>query len=323
MQKGTSALGETVKLLAVVVVWAALFRGLSRYGVDLLPLPWARELTLESYLAIVQVITAGAGLALSFAVLGEPRRELALVAPRPVSVFRAAMLTPLVFVVTTGAAFQIARPTLLEELARGGAALVRQSTGEFGREVVVAPLWMALAWGAVVSPLAEELFFRGALFSLVTRLTRKRDSDAAPPSLSPELLDDGAATRAVSGVLAWLRDGGAAVLLVAVAFGVLHRDMPGGMGIVRFVSALGLGVACGVARKLTGSVAPPMLLHVLFNSLSITAARRLIVSDVFPVKSAIPTLAMLFAAIGVVAVISERAVGRRRAPSARFGRGRT
>lgn len=280
MPNGTSEGRETAKLALIVVLWAALFRLLSLYGVDLIPRTWAHELTLEAYLAIVQVVTAFVGLALCFSLLRDPLRALALEAPSGLSAFRAAALAPLAFVVSTAAAFQIARPTLLEELARGGAAAVRQNAGEFGREVVASPLWMALAWGALVSPIAEELFFRGAFFSLVARLTR-----------------------------GWLRNG-AAALIVAVAFGVLHRDMPGGMGIVRFVSALGLGLACGIARQQTGSVMTPILVHVLFNTLSITAARRLIVSDVFPVKSAVPTLAMLFAAVGLVALISERAVRR-------------
>jgi len=269
---------DLARLLAVVLLWAALFRVLSLYGVDLLPRAWARELTLEAYLALVQVVTAACGLGLAAATLAKPREDLALVAPERVAVARALALAPAVFVLAAGVAFQIAKPTLLEELARGGAALVRKNAGEFGREMTQSPVVLAFAWGAVVSPLAEELFFRGALFTLVARLVRA-------PSI--------------------------AVVAVAVAFGLLHRDMPGGMGIVRFVSALGLGLACGVARQGSGSVVPAMIVHVVFNTLSLAAARRLIVFAAFPVKSAVPTALLPIAALGIFAVLVEHAVRRR------------
>ncbi|HEX3596857.1 MAG TPA: CPBP family glutamic-type intramembrane protease, partial [Polyangiaceae bacterium] len=68
-------------------------------------------------------------------------------------------------------------------------------------------------------------------------------------------------------------------------------------GIVRFVSALFLGVACGLARQATASVAPPMLVHVAFNALSLATARRLVVTDAFPMKDGAPTLVALAGAI--------------------------
>jgi membrane protease YdiL (CAAX protease family) len=260
---------ELIRLLGVVAAWAAVFRLLSLYGVDLMPRSWAHQLTLEAYLALVQLTTLASGVALSFAVLKTPRRDLALDAPNAAGLAATVSLTPALFVLATGTAFQIARPTLLQELARGGAALVQKSSGEFGREMTQAPAALSFLWGAVLSPVSEELFFRGALFSLVLF--------------------------ALGGDR--LKAGTVATVLVALVFGVLHHDMPGGMGIVRFVSALGLGLACGAARQLTASVVPPMLVHVLFNALSLATARKLFVFGAFPMKSGVPTLV---AAVGLV-----------------------
>src|SRR5262245_12732638 len=122
-----------VRLLLVVVVWAASFRLLSLYGVDLMPRAFAREVTLEMYLVLVQRGTLCICLLASSLVLEAPREKLALTKAKPGAVIAIVLLTPAIFVVATGAAFQIARPTLLEELARGGVALVQKSTGEFGR----------------------------------------------------------------------------------------------------------------------------------------------------------------------------------------------
>jgi membrane protease YdiL (CAAX protease family) len=302
------------RLLVVVVVWAASFRLLSLYGVDLMPRAFARQLTLEMYLALVQVLTLAIGLVAALLLVQAPREQLALATSKPSAVVVGALLTPAIFVVATGAAFQIARPTLLEELARGGVALVQKSTGEFGRELTQAPLALSLLWGAVVSPIAEELFFRGALFTLVLSVTEPRPKNEAPDALSPELLQDGAAARAFGASVEWLRRGGAATIVVALVFGFLHRDMPGGLGIVRFVSALGLGLACGLARQLTGSVVPPITIHMGFNALSLCTARRLVVSETFPMKSGVPTLvaavgAALFWAIALRYLLSRRAAG--------------
>jgi membrane protease YdiL (CAAX protease family) len=303
---------EFARLSFVVVAWAASFRLLSLYGVDLMPRAFARQLTLEMYLALVQVVTLAIGLVASALLVNAPRESLALRAAKPGSVLISALLTPAIFVVATGAAFHIARPTLLEELAKGGVALVQKSTGEFGRQLTQAPLALSFVWGALLSPIAEELFFRGALFTLVlsaTELPRK----AAPGALSAELIDDGPVAHAFRASVGWLRRGGAATIVVAVIFGFLHRDMPGGLGIVRFVSALGLGLACGLARQLTSSVVPAVLVHVGFNALSLATARRLVVSETFPMKSGVPTLVAAVGAAALWAVALRYLLSRRAA----------
>ena len=302
---------ELARLIAVVALWAGAFHGLSRFGVDLLPRAFARELTLEAYLALVHMATLALGLTASFVLLGEPRRVLALAAPRPAALGYVLALVPAVFVVATGAAFQIAKPTLLAELAHGGLAEVQKNTGEFGRELTGAPSWLAFAWGALVSPVSEEFFFRGAVFAVVLDATSFLRATKGESALSAELLDEGALTRATRATVAWLKRGGAATLLVALVFGLLHHDMPGGLGIVRFVSALGLGIACGLARQASASIAAPILVHVAFNALSLATARRLLVSEMFPMKAGVPTLVAVVAvaatwAVAVVYLLSSR-----------------
>lgn len=299
----------------MALVWALSFELLSRYGVVLLPRSFARELTLEAYLAIVQVVTLAIGFTLSFALLHDPRRDLALRPPELGAVAYALLLTPAAFVLATGAAFQIAKPTLIAELLRGGMQEVQKNTGEFGRELTASPAFLAFVWGAIVSPIAEEAFFRGAFFTLVRDAIASLGArDGERERLARELLAEGPVVRASRAVVAWLGDGGAATLVVAVVFGWLHHDMPGGLGIVRFVSALGLGVACGLSRQWSASVVPPMLVHVGFNALSLATARRLVVTDSFPVKSGVPTLVAAIAlAFTWIAALSYL-FAKRRAP---------
>lgn len=311
---GSTPSSGFVRLSLVVITWAASFRLLSLYGVDLMPRAFARELTLEMYLALVQAVTLGIGLLASSLLLEAPLEKLALTRAKPARVLASVLLTPAIFVVATGAAFQIARPTLLEELARGGVALVQKSTGEFGRELTQAPFVLSFLWGAVLSPVAEELFFRGALFTLLLSLSERRRQRTAPDALSAELFEDAAVARALRASALWLRQGGAATLVIALIFGFLHRDMPGGLGIVRFVSALGLGLACGLARQLTSSVVPAILVHVGFNALSLLTARRLVVSATFPMKAGVPTLvaavgAALLWAVAIRYLLSRRGAG--------------
>jgi membrane protease YdiL (CAAX protease family) len=121
------------------------------------------------------------------------------------------------------------------------------------------------------------------------------------------LLEPSFVERALAASGRWFARGGLATVLVGLMFGFLHRDMPGGLGIVRFVSALGLGFACGLARQAAGSVTAAVVLHVLYNLLSLAAVRRWIVTETFPVKYGAPTLVT---AVGVVGVVVAVAMGR-------------
>jgi membrane protease YdiL (CAAX protease family) len=315
---------ETARLLGVAIVWSATFHLLSSYGALALPVSIARILTLESFLAIVHVLTVAVGLVTANVLLSRPRQTLALVAPTAPALAMLLGLAPAVFATTTTVAFLVARPTLLAELIAGGQQLVRQSTGRFGRELVQSPASLALLWGAVLSPISEELFFRGALWSLVQRIvsgtlatdrslaatageqtSTQQDRNGGEESLGVPLYD-GMFTRVTRHGVRWARSGGGATLVVGLLFGVLHDDMPGGLGIVRFIAALGLGLACGVARQLGGSVFLPILLHGVFNALSVAAVRRWVVTDFFPMRWGAPTLVTALALLGVAGVVALR-----------------
>jgi membrane protease YdiL (CAAX protease family) len=306
---------DSVRLLALVFVWAATFHALSAYGVYLLPRSVAHQLTLEAYLALVHLVTFSVGLGTASVLLRNPRQALALVPVSGRALGTLAGLLPATFVVVTTSAFLIARPTLLEELMRGGQELVQRSTGLFGRELVRAPAALALLWGAILSPISEELFFRGALWSLVQGAVAHALVPSATTitvaSLPVDFIHQNALLRVARATSLWLRNGGAATLFVAALFGAVHQDMPGGLGIVRFVSALGLGLACGVARQHSGSVVAPILLHVSWNALSIAAVRRWIVTESFPMKYGAPTLVTAAGVLGAGAVLAGWISGER------------
>lgn len=273
------------RLVAVAAIWVAAYAILSAYGVHWVPLSLARHLTLQAFLGLVQLATLGIGLGAAFALLRDPGRVFPLRPDRARQIGVAALLTPAVFSLVTTAAFLIARPTLLAELMAGGRAAVQQNTGRFGRELVHASALVTLVWGALIAPLVEELFFRGILFTTVVRVVR-------------------------SGLVA--------ALIVAALFGWLHWDMPGGLGIVRLVSALGLGLAAGVARSVSGSVGPAIVVHALFNLLSVASARRWVVTETFPTKYSAPTLVTALGAVTALAAVFWWWRGRRR-PRAELG----
>jgi len=303
----TNTPSDTWRLVVVVALWAGVFEILSLYGFDVFPRALLHELTLEAYLTMVDFVVLGAGLGAAFALLRRPEATLPLRVSTAKPVFSTVALAPFVFSLCTTVAFLVARPTLVAEILAGGREQAQASTGRFGRELVESPALLAFVWGAVVSPVGEELFFRGALWSLVQRgVDRVRRS--GPPSTSdglpPELIERSAAASGLERALGWFARGGMTTIVVALCFGFLHWDMPGGLGIVRFVSALGLGVACGVARQATGSVAAPIALHALFNALSLATVRRWVVTEAFPMSNGAPTLVSIVGVLGLVVVVA-------------------
>ena len=149
----------TVRLLVVVVAWAATFRILVSHGARLLPLELARELSLQAFLAGVNLLAAAFGCTLAFLLLERPRPLLGLTKAPPSALLRAALWALPVFVITSYVAVAIALPTLLEEIRESGVQLVREASGEFGRQLIAAPVLLTLAWGALIAPISEELFF--------------------------------------------------------------------------------------------------------------------------------------------------------------------
>jgi membrane protease YdiL (CAAX protease family) len=302
-------------LLGVVLVWAAFFHFMRGYGALALPQSVARELTLDTYLGAVHLLTVGVALLLARLALKHPREDLGLVAPSPRAVGVTLGLTPAIFVLGTATAFLIARPTLIQEILQGGTQFAQKNTGEFGRQLVQAPAVAILLWGAVISPVSEELFFRGALWTLVAGavalMAERTPLTDAPPSLPVEMMNGSASVRAGRTVKNWLVEGGVATFAVAALFGVMHQDMPGGLGIVRFVSALVLGFACCLARQHGKSLLPAIVLHVVWNTLSVAAVRRWIVTETFPTKYGAPTLVALIAAVTTATVVAGLAANRR------------
>jgi membrane protease YdiL (CAAX protease family) len=151
-----------------------------------------------------------------------------------------------------------------------------------------------------LAALTEELLFRGALHALIERSARRL--------WAPRDAGRGAGIVAAAGA--------------AVVFALLHWDLAGGVGIVRVISALCLGIACGAARYATGSVAAPVALHLVHNALAVGQARRWFAGDGPPPFESLPLPGPLFglAALGLaafVALTGASAIARRRAARAR------
>lgn len=270
------AVARPWRLLVLSGLWIALFRFLGDYAALALPEALRLRLTLEAYLTGVQLVTAAIGVGVVALVVGDVPRSLAL---RSTTSWRAPLIAllvaPLLFAVSQAAAVRVALPTLMEEIARGGRQLAEANSGRFGREVVTSPIAVVFVWGAVVSPVCEELVFRGALWSsidaLATRLV-SRGRAAPPGDLDPFIRR--------SAMAQWLRShrvvlaASFTTLVTAGLFAMLHAGMPGGLGIVRVAAAFGLGLGCGLVRQLTGTCVLAMALHAGFNTVSICATRR-------------------------------------------------
>jgi membrane protease YdiL (CAAX protease family) len=274
---------------------------LLRFGATWLPEGLAREFTVESYSIAVQVVTVAIGLALSFSCLDAPRPMLGLYALSSRAWLCSLLLAPAAYVVIGYAAVGLAWSTLQQEVASGGVALVRSQGGS----VVAAmtrPSWFTpLLWAVVVSPIAEELLFRGALWSsvqgplarIVNCPPRVRPEDTIP--LEPNLLAQAFRWLIASGTLT--------TLVTATLFAALHADLKGSQGIVRVTSAAGLALVCGVARQRTGSVAGAVFIHMWLNAFGLASARRWLVTESFPKYYTVPTLISLFGGLGLVAAL--------------------
>jgi membrane protease YdiL (CAAX protease family) len=272
------------KMLAIAVAWLALGHYASLYLWHLLPQPLLDSLTLPVYSMICQVLTAAAGLGVSWAVLGRPRDVLGASAPSPWGGAMTLLAAPLVFVLASWVALKIAEPYLLEELATQGAGASRRNAGAFGKAVTQAPLVVTLIWGALLAAVTEELMFRGALFGAVDAAAKKLGRASGP----------------------------IAVVVAALAFGAMHADMKGSVGIVRVVSTTCLGLACGTARWLTGTVIASMLLHFTYNTISLGIGRGWFRGTSEPIVSVVPNTLLAIAIAGVM-VAAAIAVWRREA----------
>jgi membrane protease YdiL (CAAX protease family) len=256
-------------LLGLSLAWLACARVLARYGAYWLPRDWAGRLTLHSFLSIVLVVSTALGVAASYKLLAAPRRALGL--ERHAAIGTGLLCAPITLVLSAYLGFKLALPTLIAEIQRGGQRAAQANTGEFGRALVESNAVVTLLWGIVLTPIAEELIFRGALWSAITNLTG--GDDQRPPRL-------------------WqvLRRGGIATLLTAALFAWMHADQPGGAGIVRVVQAACLGLALGALRQHSGGIAAGIVLHATFNLITLSKVRRWLVDEGWPAPLPIPAV---------------------------------
>ena len=74
--------------------------------------------------------------------------------------------------------------------------------------------------------------------------------------------------------------------------------MKGSVGIVRVASATCLGLACGTARLVAGTIFVPMILHFGYNGVSLGLGRALFRGDSDPLLSVVPNRLLALAALG-------------------------
>ncbi len=314
-QQPSSARGPLLRLVVAALLWFTVQQLLTRYAAFALPRAWAAQLSLEAYLVLVQLVALPLGLGVAFVLLKrEAFAALGLTWPTGKSLALGVTLFPLLFTASSYLAVYLALPTLLEEIRRGGAELVRSNAGQVGQALRQAPVFLVLLWGVVVAPLGEELLFRGAVWGALARVVDAclPDRPEGAASLPGEFIQPSPALSLLRSAGDWLRHGGVATLLTGVAFGLLHWDMPGGQGIIRVTATTCLGLACGVARQASGTVLVPIVVHAGFNALGVAGARRWLVTETFPTHSMVPTLSTLIGVLGGVVAITLAIVLRTR-----------
>lgn len=306
-----------MRALLLALGWLGAYFALAKYGVYLLPAGIASRTTLAEYLAMVQIVSLLGGVSV---LLGATQRDIDLrgtffpevagaVSPRLRTVGTCLLLAPPVYLIAHALGMYLAFDTLLLELATRGVRAVQEQTGELGRSARADSLWTILPFTVLIAPLGEEVLFRGGLYGAVQSLIstrreadRRARHDESPPSL--EIAGLPPQNSALEGLIRWAQEGGAAVLASSLVFGLMHADTPGGMGIVRGVSASCLGIACGFARKISGGLLAPFVLHAGYNLLSLATLRGWIVTESFPTKYAIPTLLVPLSLAAVAAFLA-------------------
>jgi hypothetical protein len=93
----------------------------------------------------------------------------------------------------------------------------------------------------------------------------------------------------------------------------MHADMKGSVGIVRVVSTTCLGLACGTARWLSGTVIASMLLHFTYNTISLGIGRGWFRSTSDPIVSVVPNPLLVVAVLGAVIAATLAIIRARRA----------
>ena len=193
-------------------------------------------------------------------------------------------------VVTTWIALAVALPTHTLELERHSTPVVRAHAAPIVRITTEGPLVATLLSSALIAAIFEETFFRGLLWTALARL--------AAQFRTLTILD--AVLKAVVPLVA-----------CTLIFALLHADTPGGVGIVRVVSATVLGLVCGLWRIFSKSTVPAIVIHTLNNVVAIGRARGWMKgapSDlIFGVPAALVVLATLsFMVLGAILLWNAR-----------------
>lgn len=323
---------EIVRRAIAIAIWLALMFGFGPLATLVTPAETRAKVPYQTFLMASQIAVLVLGLGAALLIVRRRRATLGVQVPALGDVAGTVAAAPIAFVASSYIALQIALPTLLEELKTRGARASAQNAGAFGQAVTQAPLLLVLLWGALLAALGEELFFRGLLWTTITDITRRLGSTPAasePRSASPEEdpYKPPAESQARPAPPPGLRDralvillhGGIATLLCAALFGYMHKDLPGGVGIVRFWSTTCLGVASGVVRQATGSVIACVLLHTLYNTIVIGNGKRWFSSPgEETVLEGVPNTLVLLAVLGLVTlgvIAFVRALAARRARS--------
>jgi len=281
--------GKGALAAAAALLWLLLAQYLLPVCAKFAPLALQKSMSWSSFRALCQALTVGLGLGLwALLVPGGPRRLLGR-PPSGRSLLAVALASPLVWSLAVLVALAVAMPTLMEELRTRGPGASRQNAGAFGAELTGSSTLAVLLTGSLLAPLSEELIFRGALWTAVHSFLQRH---IGPPLVVPEL-GPTPAQRAQ----AWLLRGWGATAVAAVVFGLMHADTPGGVGIVRVVSTLCLGLAAGAVRTLSGSLAAAMLLHSLHNTVSLGQSRGWF-APLGPGFYGVPVVMMVAAALG-------------------------
>ena len=349
--------GEILRRGLAIALWFGLFVGLVPLGNRVVSDETKARVSLQTFLLTCQITTLVVGVGFALLVLKRRREGLGFARFPGVSATLSTLFSaPVLFVASSWIALQIALPTLLEELKTRGANASQQNAGQFGRALTQAPILTTLVWGAVLGALGEELFFRGLLWTTLTDLTKRllpartrrgggvREggpvsaraeavSGSAPASARDAAMRDGAPVSAPGGAampsaeprtfgrraLEIALEGGLATLACAALFGWMHKDLPGGVGIVRVVSTTCLGLASGMVRHATRGVVACVALHAVYNTLVIGAGRKWFATREEPVLEGIPNTLLVLAFVGLAligAIAFARALAARRARSA-------
>ena len=295
---------EILRRAAAIAVWLALFLGAVPLGNRIVPDETKAHVSLQTFLMTCQILTLVIGTGVALVLLRRRSEGLGLTPWPTVSALTSSVFSvPLVFVASSWIALQVALPTLMEELKTRGANASQQNAGEFGRALTQAPLITTLIWGALLGALGEELFFRGLLWTTITDLTKRLIAPlpAEDPQKDPQITGTNSRPfprRALSILL----EGGVATLICAALFGWMHKDLPGGVGIVRVVSTTCLGLASGMVRQASRGVIACICLHAMYNTLVIGAGRKWFASKEEPVLTGVPNGLVLAAILGLVLI---------------------